>query len=435
MRNLPTTAPKTLLTKRRLPISIRFCQRKGYSTIQIRISVNGDEGSAFSTLADGTSLTTANISWNQVQQRAVDRSNEARRFNGILDATRAKINDVYDRQVAMGFSPTPKSVKEEYQTGKPFTLEDSPKAQKWSAVNCYATYLNELQSGGFPEKELKKTTLDKWGYGLTYLQAYIAKTQVDEPLSIGPADELTVFWVKSYHRWLMKTGPMSADAATRYVNRLVEAINYIVESGRLKHNPLANQKLPRDKTKDVYFLDHEHLNRFWQLDLPGKAGVACWWMGVIFLTGLDYCDAVRYVENRALYERTNQWGDKKIVISRSKPPFAECHIPVLPALESLLATRPTSEIPQDWEINREMYAVATLIGFQRRLTCKIGRKTAGAIFYSEYEDIGAVSRMLGHSSVTITERYYVKTTGHTVDKAMQKRHVNTVTYQPFRRVA
>ena len=429
---LPASSPRRLLTKRRYPISIRFNRRKGYDTIQVRITIDGNGGSPFSTLTDKAMLYATGVSWSQSQQRAIGRSELDRTFNQEIDRIRTSIDAIYDRQKAAGLAVTPRSIQQEYQTATPFSSLTLALEHKRSAVECYRTYLNELQSGGFPEKNLEKTTLAKWGYGLTYLEAYVEQTKETDSLSIGSADALTLFWGKSYHRWLMKSGPMAADSATRYVNRLIEALNYVAESGAIKQNPLANLKLPRDKTKEVYFLEPEQLERFWQLNLPGKTGVACWWMGVIFLTGLDYCDAVWYVENRSLYERNTPFG-KTIVIRRSKPPRAECHIPVASVLEALLAKQPKGPAPKDWEVNREMYAVATLCGFPHRLTCKVGRKTAGAIFYAEYEDIGAVSRMLGHGSVSMTERYYVKTSGHTVAKAMQKRYVKPTTYHPFLR--
>ena len=433
MTNLPTNTPQKLLTKKRLPISIRFALRPGYNTIQIRISVDGEEGSPFSTLPGNTVLYATGVHWNQSLQRATGRAEIDRTFNLEIDSIRAGINAAYDRQITSGFVPTVTSVKQEYQTGKHFTGLDVVKESQWSALHCYRTYLTELETGGFPEKKLVKTTLAKWRYGLTYLETYVEQTREQDSLSSGPADELTLFWGKSYHRWLMKQG-MAADGATRYVNRLIEAISHTAESGVIKQNPLATLKLPRDKTKDVHFLEPHHLERFWQLDNRGKGGDCIWWMGVIMSTGLDHPDAVRYVQNRDAYEQDTPWG-KQIVINRSKPPQSECYIPVLPELEALLQRMPNGNPPTAEQINDYMKGVEVLIGFPHRLTCKVGRKTAGAIFFSEYEDIGAVSKILGHSSITITERYYVKTTAHTVNKAMQKRYVSPSTYQPFRRSA
>jgi len=407
----------------RPPIDIKLFHRNGCSTLEVRISINGEQGPAFSMLRNGRTLSMIGARWSQEKQRAIYASNSpvARQFNAAVEEVKVLIKAAYDRQLEAGLTPTPMSVRDEYQTGTQWSGVAAPEESMWSAVNCYQTYLTELRNGGFPEKKLVKSTLEKWGYGLDYIYNYVTQTKGVNAMSIGSADKLTLFWGKSYHRWLMSDGPMSADSATRYVNRLIEAINYVTEMGAIEANPLANLKLPRGKTKDVYFLEPPHLDLFWRLNLSGKLKIAHWWMGIIFLTGLDYPDAVRYVANRKAYDRTDSAGNRKIVIRRAKPPQAECHIPILPELESLLQVIPEGPAPTQDTINKSMRTIAELIGFERALTCKIGRKTAGAIFFGIYGDINAVSRMMGHSSVSITERYYVKTTGYTVDRAMSRR--------------
>lgn len=418
------------ITKRKLPLSIRFSLRPGYDTIQIRITVNGNEGSPFSQLQGNKTLCVTGLNWAQGQQRVVDRSPEGRQFNRLIDEVRNSLNDIYDRQTGAGVVVTPKTIKQEFQTGQ---LE-AAKPQAGTVLDCYQryfTYRESLQQE--TGSTLAETTLDKWRYGLSYLKQYvtIGQQKIDDPAALidasvnKPAVSVNAFWAKQYHRWLMSIGPMAADAATRYVNRLIEAMSYCAESGYIDRNPIAGLKLPRDKTKDVHFLEPEHLERFWALDLPGRTGVACWWMGVIFLTGMDYPDAVRYVEDRGTYDQTKPWG-KKIVITRSKPPRSECHIPVTAELESLLATKPEGKPLTSDQINDEMRAVRILIGFPHPLTCKVGRKTAGGIFFRRHKDINATSRMLGHSSVSITERYYVRTTGYQVDEVMRVEATNSV---------
>lgn len=392
-----------------MPISIRFRVRPKTTLLQIRFSVNGQEDGGFSRLPDGSTLSVDGLSWNQKRQQVDGRSIEATRLNGRIASVKSILIAVFNRQAAIGIMPTCETIKTEYMTGKPIE-QVTPSVQGWTLIKSYKAYIVHVRSLGVRAG----STLDKWDYGLTYLTKFLEATASCDKL----AESVTIPWAKKYHAWLMKTGPMAADSATRYVQKLSNSLDHLVGEGDLKSNPLYEMSLPRDKTKEVYFLEPEHLEKFWALNLPAhKGGVSCWWMGVIFLTGLDYADAVRYVQDRYKYERVTPYG-KKIVIRRNKPPKAECHIPVLPELEALLLHHPAGEPPQDWEINRDMYAVETLIGFEQRLTCKIGRKTAGAIFLWKGFRLESVSRILGHSSVSVTERYYVKITGTLVDKDM-----------------
>lgn len=260
MANLPANNPRKLLTKKRLPISIRFSKRPGYDTMQIRISVNGTEGSPFSTLPGNTALYATGIVWNQKLQRSTGRTDSDRKFNQEVDGIGAKINAIYDRQVGVNLALTSKSIQQEFRTGQlcDSITSEILKDHKWLPVRCYKAYLKELKAGGFPEKQLAGTALEKWQYGLTYLEAYVKETKDTDRRSTGPADELTMFWGKSYHRWLMRQN-MATESATRYVRRLAEAIGYIAESGEIKANPLAALQLSRAKTKDVHFLEPHHL--------------------------------------------------------------------------------------------------------------------------------------------------------------------------------
>lgn len=398
-----------LIVKARTPISVRLCVRSKTTTLQVRFFVDGQPDGGFSRLKDGTVLHTTDLPWNQKKQCFEGKSAEAARANGKIAGLKADLHAVYDRQKAVGITPTCKTVKSEYFSGIP--IEKNTIECRTTVIGCFRSYLDYLKKYG----DLTQSTLEKWQYGFNYLTAFLNYTK-EAGLGIT---SINIPWARRFHTWLVQHNSMSADSATRYVNRLSSALIHLVETGEIERNPLHELKLPRGKTKDVYFLENEHLEKFWSLELKGKARVCQWWMGVIFLTGLDYVDAVRYVEDREKHERATSYG-KKIVIRRSKPPKAECHIPVLPELEALLKLRPAGSPPPDWEINREMKAVEVLIGFERRLTCKIGRKTAGYLFLQKGFRLEAVSKILGHSSIAITERYYVKATGSIVDREMEK---------------
>lgn len=125
------------ITKPRLPLSVRFAKRKGYETLQIRITTDGDEGSAFSTLPDGSTISTAGATWDQQQQRFTGRSD--RELNKRIAGVTQGISDVYDAQIERGVIPTPKSVKGEWQRGK---VEAAAVTQVHicSPLRCYRQY-------------------------------------------------------------------------------------------------------------------------------------------------------------------------------------------------------------------------------------------------------------------------------------------------------
>ncbi|GAB2582253.1 tyrosine-type recombinase/integrase [Spirosoma areae] len=396
-----------------MPISVRFTVRKNYNLLLARLSVDGIEGSLFSPVVKGKPALVVGGVWTQKQQKRTDRNQEATDFNKLLRQIVTDLETICDRQRDAGYEPTPKTVQREYQTGETpeSLLPAKPAKPENTLLDTYRAQLITLHSYRGTENQLSPSTIEKWAYGLTYLEAYLKEKGQTNLRS----DQVSVGWAKDYHVHLMKAGPMSADSATRYVKRISDSLDSLVDYRTLPFNPIAGYKFGRSKTKDVYFLEKPHLEKFWKLDNRGKAGECIWWMGLIFLTGLDYPDAVRYVRNRSDYDRPGN-SKPSILIRRNKTPHAECRIPVWPELTALLQFVPPGEPPEPEEINDYMKGVEVLINFPHRLTCKIGRKTAGYIFLMRGYTIRAVSRILGHSSIAVTERYYVKVTSELVDQ-------------------
>lgn len=399
-----------------MPISIRFTVRQGYNVLQCRLIVDGKLGSLFSPVKQKSKPIPIEGKWNQKEQKRTDR--DGSEFNRLLRRIIDDLESVCSRQRKSGFAPTPQSVQKEYQTGKEpkGIIPPPPPMPEDHLLSVYQTHLLTLFSYKGTENELARSTLRKWEYGLDYLKAYIKFNKwqyIDlNAVSLG--------WAKAYHVWLMKEGPMAADSATRYLKRISEAIDAHIDrlpprEQRSAFNPIANHKFGRSKTKDVYFLEKPHLEKFWKLDNRGEPGVCIWYMGAIFLTGLDYPDLVRYLSDRSAYDRIGSVRPY-IEIKRMKPPKAECRIPVWPELSALLLSQPPGPPPSADDINAYMKGVQAMIGFPERITCKIGRKTAGYIFLLRGYSIQAVSRILGHSSIEITERYYVKTTAEMVQQ-------------------
>ncbi len=392
-----------------MPLRVRFTLRKHYDSLLCRIGVNGVEGSLFNPVKKGHKPIQVGGTWDQGKQKRTDRSEAAQEFNKRLRDLVSEFEAIEARQRSAGIKPTAKGITDEFQTG---VLAGVPGGTLLTCFEYYAQRLADQQG----ENRLANGTLEKWDYTLTYLKTYLQFTRANA-LNV---EHLTLAWGVKFHDWLMEQG-MSADTATRYVKKVSEAIDYYVlrleqRPGRAVVNPLLGHQFGRAKTKEVVFLEEGHLQKFWQIDNQGRGGACVWWMGLIFLTGLDYPDAVRYVQNRDKFDKPGPVRPF-IEIRRSKPPKSMCKIPVWPELTALLHHVPRGDIPSADEINDYMYGVEIVTGFPHRLTCKVGRKTAGYIFFHiRGYTIQAVSRIMGHSSVAITERHYLKVTPSYVEQ-------------------
>ena len=418
-----------MLHRKRMPISVRFRLKSTSAKpkpnqphpLQIRLTVECSLDSNYATLPDrillpATFLPTDLFNrpvfaveprlWDQKGQRRKDRDGFA--FNALLEQIRVELFNIYKRQLSDGIEPTRKTVWEEFYTGEKYVLDPARNPETLvGAYNAYLTYQNSLSG----KLALSSQTRKKYGYTLDYLLQYLKELQRPELL----LKHLTASWGKRFHAWLMATGPMSEDSATRHLIRLSDALDYLIQNDAPISNPFALVDWPRAGTKEVYWLEEDHRQRFWQLQLPGTAGVTCYWFGIMMLTGLDYYDAVEYVQNRSEYER--KVGDNTYIYYKRKKTdglqyehwHGQAVIPLLPELDALLQS-PPAEAPHINTINRFLKVVQVMIEFPHELTTKTARKTAGAIFIEKGITREAVSRILGHSSVSVTERHYIKIT-------------------------
>jgi hypothetical protein len=303
-----------------------------------------------------------------------------------------------------------------------------------------AAYLIELTLGKKATGQMKLATYNKRKAASDWLARY--------PLSMHiPVMSLTPYWVEKYHEWLLcqpsgnprckhRNERMSPGTATIYCSVVCELLTWLRKQHLIERNPvgaIGDLGLPGNPAKDVYFLEPIHIERLFTLEVPGRYKVTHWWFRLICLTGMDLPDAIRYASAKETYEARTPGGNPKIIIRREKN-NSECNIPITSQLVDLW-DEVIGEAPpaiSDTTMINHLEKIAELIGFEKRLTPKIGRKTAGVIFLQDYS-IKAVSNALGHSTIGVTERNYVKVTGHLVDKELDTlvRNRNETKSKPF----
>lgn len=393
----------------------------------------------------------------------------------MLTAIKHTIKEIHDRQKKQfdqkkANPPTVDSVKYEYLTGnKPtageggFIYPDPFLARKGKggAIRRHSTgvqlvknealgkhsylldvvkaYEADISAKKLATGKIKRATYDARRHAFLHLKSY-PEAQTVQIYQLSP------YWLESYHNFLLtapkgnihhKVGDrkMNEGTATRYCKYVDEALLWLKKQRLIKKNPIGDFSeldLPGYKTKEVYFLEPLYLERLFALTPPPRLRQAHWWFRLICLTGLDYPDAVRYAQARSEYETVSPGGNPKIVIRRAKPPENECNIPMKAELFSLW-NEVNGVLPDPINYTTlllHLKSIAKLIGFSRRLTPKIGRKTAGNIFLGDHS-IQGVSNILGHSSIAITEKHYVKVRGYHVDSEMDKKqHIATPSRYP-----
>lgn len=123
-------------------------------------------------------------------------------------------------------------------------------------------------------------------------------------------------------------------------------------------------------------------------------------------TGLSYADLSRLNPSHFIKDTE---GLTWINITRQKVNTAHCTIPVISKAWNILK-KYNFQLPiiSNQKYNGALKKIATEVGINKRLTSHVGRKTYGTLLLNKDVPIETVSKLLGHSSVKITEQHYAK---------------------------
>lgn len=400
--------------------------KPGKKQLQIRLTVDGE------TVADYASGVYVRPDiWKQSDQQCSGRSAEASATNERLSEIELEHREIL-RQLKYRFGrgegprPTAQTIKAEWLT---------PGATDPELLVFYRTYHAYVESLAGSEDEKGKKTMDKLRTAEKHLIAFVAH-HIEKNGLTGrfTLRDVTTAFGKQFHAWLQVnpvTGKrkMQKTGANKYLSVLRDCLEYAIDSDYLSKNPLDKFRPKRGKSKEIYFLDEHHLQRLTELSVDDPQMKAVIWWGLLMsFSGLDYVDAVRYARNREAYERPSKEGTI-IYIQRSKQPRNWCEIPMLAQVEFLFMLHPEGpRAPILPDLNRHLKAVESMIGFSGRqsdgkpwrLTSKICRKTAGAVFVRKGYPFDAVSKILGHADVRVTKDHYTSLASISIEAEMRR---------------
>jgi site-specific recombinase XerD len=350
--------------------------------------------------------------WNPVRQQAEGPTREARVVNRCLSDIRADhLSILLDLQRSnQGVSPA--LIQRHWNSGDPITVRLLP---------VYEEYLTKIHQAPLPERS-SQSTLYKWNRGYHLLASYLNMNQVKDM----NLNAVSIGWAKTYYFWLRQR-PLSIDSASRYIGQLREILQYSVEQELITYNKLSEWHITAEPAKTVYCLTPKQVQQLAELVLPEQLDTVRNWALLSCYTGLDFKDAVQLARNPGEYLVELAFGQKIVIrrqkfqaVHQAKPDWGVSHIPLLPEAKSLLegaAAWPDVTIQR---VNRNLETIEKLMNLPFRLTTKICRKTAGAIFLLKGYRTEAVQKILGIQHLRTLERNYLHIFSELVDENMQR---------------
>lgn len=222
-------------------------------------------------------------------------------------------------------------------------------------------------------------------------------------------NEVNLEVLQKYQHYLMTVRHNNNNTTVKYIKNLGKVLHLAVSRKLINSSPLGEMKL-RIEPVDKGFLSKEELLRLsnktfevQRLEQVRDVFLFCCY------TGLAYVDVHSLTNNDIVEEEGRLWIKK----SRHKTNVM-CHIPVLkPAKEILdkyasLASVTERLLPvlSNQKMNAYLKEIAAIVGINKELTTHTARHTfATTVTLANHVSIENVSKMLGHSSIRMTQHY------------------------------
>ena len=190
-----------------------------------------------------------------------------------------------------------------------------------------------------------------------------------------------------------------------YHKCLKAMLNRARDFGKIESNPYdrLRGKFRRGDSENVEYLTEDEMQRFEALDVPEGSLLAMCRDLFIFqmYTGLSFSDTQSF--NIKEYRKQNgQWVNNGERIKTGVPYVSVLLPPVLQVLERYGMSVPKIN---NADYNKHLKALGLMAGIKTRLHSHLARHTFATYMLRNGVKIENVSRMLGHTNITQTQRY------------------------------
>lgn len=202
-----------------------------------------------------------------------------------------------------------------------------------------------------------------------------------------------------------KPEKLSAGGIYNYHKCLKALLNRALSFGRIDNNPYdrLKGKFKRGDKENVEYLTEEEIQRFEAIILPAGSELDIAHDLFIFqmFTGLPYSDMQAFDMDQYKWDGT-KWTHTGERIKTGVPYVSSLLPPALRVLEKY-----GFEIPKmnNANYNRQLKALQQMAGIKTRLHSHLARHTFATYMLRNGVKIENVSRMLGHTNITQTQRY------------------------------
>ncbi len=350
-----------------------------------------------------TSVRVHKPEWDAQTQKVRGRSDAAKVSNQQLQQLADGLREAFNILEREGTYITPERVVACYQ---------KPQARTQSLLTVFGLYIKQREQL-VEVGQLSAASIEADKVRLNLLEKWLA----EQGLSEMRPQELRASRVEQFVQWL-RAGKRKKNYALKVAQTFKSVLSWCVRQELLDTNPMEGFQFRFDQPEMPVFLTPLELVRLWfyRFESEGLRKVADLFLFQCF-TGLAWADLYNFRASEHLAPRPD--GSIMLVLDRQKS-GSRAMIPLLRPAREILSTYGGQQlpVPSNQYYNRILKQVAYLVGLDKHLTTHVGRKTAGMILLQDGVSMTIVSRVLGHRSVTITQKHYAAVLSDTITTEM-----------------
>ena len=367
--------------------------KSGEAAIFMRITANGTR------VECNTGKSIEPHLWNQAKERVKGSSKKAIDLNNFIDDTEIKMFKLFQEMQEDGSVVTAQELHNRY-----FNIGPHKKVERM-IIATFQEHNQECRA--LMGRDFELGTIKKYETITRLLQRYIAKKYETADL---PLTSLDRDFVHGFELYLKIDRNQQQNTVARYMKGLKKITNRALANEWITKDPFAGFKVKTVQT-DPTFLTLDELHTIYKHHFDGALEVVRDMFIMAAFTGLAFIDISNL---RSEHVVTDNDGNMWIRKPRQKTEIVQ-NIPLLDIPKEILAKYENDAkaakkgtllpVPCNQVMTRYLKEIGTLCGISKVLTTHVARHTYATVCLSQGVRIENVSKMLGHTSIKMTQHY------------------------------
>ena len=368
--------------------------KNGEASVAMRITVDGQR------VENNIRKSILPNLWDQSKERAKGTSATAVDLNRFIEDARIRIHQIVTEIQQSGAEINPLIVQQRfYGVGQ-------VRKQERTILQVIQEHNDEAKQ--LIGKDFVEITWRRYETMKRYLGELIKQKYGVDDL---PLSDFTGEVIRAYEVYLKTEKDLCQNTLIRYMKALKKITNRCLANDWIQKDPFAGIKF-REEPTEPEFLTLEEVDRIYNCN-PGSKRLEV--IKDMFLmsafTGLAFTDVSQLTEDHIVTDNDgNKWIRKPRQKTKQMSNIPLLDVP-LAIIEKYQGNKKAAKkgvllpIPCNQVMNRYLKEIATICKINKHLTMHTARHTYATLCLSQGVSLKNVSKMLGHASVKMTERY------------------------------